>query len=226
MFNLVTGKEKEFNTIIARSGAGKTALAYLLVKHYNKPTIIIDCFEQFKGNKISFSTFLNLSTNINYLDDFYKNKRQVIIDARVTESEEIFKILMQSKRFHNLLVFVDEIDLFLQSNRVNNKHPFYEFVNRGRHKEFYLITTSRNTANIPKPLIAQTDYFYFSDLIEKGALDMVDETLKGFNISGVIRNLEKYEFLKVDVNRKILQRLRTKAHWLEYFTQIKNKGNK
>ena len=219
MFSLVTGKEKEFNTIIARSGAGKTALAYLLVKHYNKPTLIIDCFNQFKGDKLSFSEFLELSTNYNYLQDFYLNKRQIIINAKVTESEEIFNILMNAKRFKNMLIFVDEIDLFLQSNRVNNKHPFYEFVNRGRHKEFYLITTSRNTANIPKPLIAQTDFFYFSDLIEKGAIDFVEETLKGFNISGIIRNLDKYEFLKVDVNKKILQRLRTRAQWLEYYSK-------
>lgn len=221
MFSLVTGKEKEFNTIIARSGAGKTALAYLLVKHYNKPTLIIDCFNQFKGDSVTFNEFLELSTNYKYLNDFYANNRQIIIKAKVTQSEEIFNILMNSKRFKNMLIFVDEIDLFLQSNRVNNKHAFYEFVNRGRHKEFYLITTSRNTANIPKPLIAQTDFFYFSDLIEKGAIDFVEETLKGFNISGVIRNLEKYEFLKVDVNKKILQRLRTRAEWLEYFTTQK-----
>jgi len=219
LFSLVTGKEKEFNTIIARSGAGKTALAYLLVKHYAKPTLIIDCFNQFKGHSVTFNQFLELSTDYNYLNDFYANNRQIIIKAKVTQSEEIFNLLMNSKRFKKMLIFVDEIDLFLQSNRVNNKHPFYEFVNRGRHKEFYLITTSRNTANIPKPLIAQTDFFYFSDLIEKGAIDFVEETLKGFNISGVIRNLEKYEFLKVDVNKKILQRLRTRAEWLEYFTQ-------
>ena len=128
---------------------------------------------------------------------------------------------MSSKRFKNLLIFVDEIDLFLQSNKVNNKHPFYEFINRGRHKNFFLITTSRNTANIPKPLIAQTDFFYFSDLVEKGALDFVNDTLKGLNVVDTIRNLKKYEFLKVDVNNKILQRLHTRAEWLEYFTTQK-----
>lgn len=224
MFNLITGKKKEFNTIIARSGAGKTALAYLLIKHYHKPTIIIDCFDQFDGQKMSFKSFLELSTNIKFLEDFYSNKRQYIIKAKATESQEIFNILMTAKRFKDLLVFVDEIDLFLQADRVNNKHSFYEFVNRGRHKQFFLITTCRNTANIPKPLIAQTDFFYFSDLVEKGALTFVDETLKGLNISNVIRNLEQYQFLKVDVNKKKLQRFHTKMEWLEYFNNTpKNK---
>ena len=217
MFNLVTGKKKEFNTIIARSGAGKTALAYLLIKHYDKPTLIIDSFNQFDGLKISFSKFLELSTNAEFLTKFYAQNHQIIINSNPSESEFIFNTLMHSKRFKNILIFVDEIDLFLQSDRVNNKHSFYEFINRGRHKEFFLITTARNTANIPKPLIAQTDFFYFSDLIEKGAISFVDETLKGLNISNIIRELKKYEFLKVDVNGKIIQRLRTRAEWLEYF---------
>ena len=217
MFNLVTGKKKEFNTIIARSGAGKTALAFLLIKQYHKPTLIIDSFNQFDGDKISFSKFLELSTNFDFLTRFYKDKHQIIIQSNPSESDFIFNTLMRSKRLKNILVFVDEIDLFLQSDRVNNKHAFYEFINRGRHKEYFLITTARNTANIPKPLIAQTDFFYFSDLIEKGAISFVDETLKGLNISSIIRDLKKYEFLKVDVNGKIIQRLRTKAEWLEYF---------
>jgi hypothetical protein len=217
MIELLTGRKKEFNTIIARSGAGKTALGFLLIKHYYKPTLIIDCFNQFKGASMTWSDFLSSSVNLEFLEDFYGYKRQIIIKSTPAESEEIFFHLMNSKRFKDLLIFVDEIDLFLQADRVGNSHSFYNFINRGRHKNFYLITTARNTANIPKPLIAQTDFFYFSDLIEKGAINFVNETLKGLNISETIRNLKKYEFLKVNVNNKKLYRLNTRIEWLEFF---------
>lgn len=217
MINLLIGKNKEFNTIIARSGAGKTALAFLLIKFYHKPTLIIDCFNQFTGFSMTWAEFLSHSTKLDFLEDFYAHKRQIIIKSSSTESEDIFNHLMNSKRFKDLLIFVDEIDLFLQADRVSNSHSFYNFINRGRHKNFYLITTARNTANIPKPLIAQTDFFYFSDLIEKGAISFVNETLKGLNISETIRNLRKYEFLKVNVNNKKLYRLNTRIEWLEFF---------
>lgn len=217
MISLLTGKKKEFNTIIARSGVGKTALAFLLVKHYYKPTLLIDCFDQFTGFSMSWAEFLTHSIKVEFLEDFYAHKRHIIIKSSSAESEQIFNHLMNSKRFKDLLVFVDEIDLFLQADRVSNSHSFYNFINRGRHKNFYLITTARNTANIPKPLIAQTDFFYFSELIEKGAINFVSETLKGLNISNIIRGLEKYQFLKVNVNTKKLYRLDTRIEWLELF---------
>lgn len=217
MFGLITGKKKEFNTIIARSGAGKTFLAYCLIKWYHKPTLIFDSFNQFDGVSLTWSQFLEKSTNLSFMEDFYNNKRQIIIRTKPQESQEIFYHLMTARRFKDLLIFVDEIDLFIGSDRVSNSHAFYEFVNRGRHKEFFLITTARNTANIPKPLIAQTDYFYFSDLVEKGAIDFINETLKGFNIADTIRRLKKHQFLKVDVNKKELFTLNTRIEWLEFF---------
>lgn len=213
----MTGKKKEYITIIARSGAGKTALALFLIKHKHKPTIILDSFSQFSGNSYTFSQFLELSVNAVFLEDFYTNKRQIIIRTNSNESQGIFNTLMNGKRFKDLLVFVDEIDLFIGSDRVSNSHAFYEFINRGRHKNFDLITTSRNTANIPKPLIAQTDIFYFSDLVEKGAINFINDTLKGFNLSEKIRNLKQFEFLKVDVNKKRFYTLNTRIEWLEFF---------
>jgi len=227
MFNLVTGKKKEFNTIIARSGAGKTALAFLLVKRYFMPSLIIDSYGQFNGQSMTFNEFLELSTNADFLKDFYENKRAYVIKSSQKESNHVFSTLMNSKRFKKMLIFVDEIDMYIGKDRINNSHPFYEFVNRGRHKEFYLITTSRNTANIPKQLIAQTDNFYFSDLIENGALKFVDETFKSMNIIGLIKELEQYQFLKVLVNDKKVQKFHTKMEFLDLFSgqkQIKNKG--
>jgi hypothetical protein len=219
MFNLVTGKKKEFSTIIARSGAGKTALAYLLIKRYFMPTLIIDTYNQFKGSKITFNRFLELSTDINFLNDFYALKRQIVINAKEGEIEFIFNTLMTSKRFKGILIFIDEIDMTLGNDRIKNKDSFYHFLNRGRHKEFFLITTARNTASIPKQLIGQTDFFYFSDLIEKGAIDFVNDTLKGLRVADAIRDLKKYQFLRVDVNNKIVQRFHTRAEWLDYFSQ-------
>lgn len=221
MFSLVTGKKKEFNTIIARSGAGKTALAYLLIKCYCMPTLIIDSCNQFQGERMTFTQFLELSTDAQFLEDFYSNNRTYVIDSNQQECKHVFSSLMKSRRFKKMLIFVDEIDMYLGSDRVHNSHPFYEFINRGRHKEFYLITTSRNTANIPTQLIAQTDNFYFSDLIEKGALKFVDETFKAMNIIGLIQELENYQFLKVLVNAKKVQRFYTKMEWLDFFTSQK-----
>lgn len=227
MFNLITGKQKEFNLILAPSGSGKTALAYLLTKKYFLPSLIIDSCEQFNGDSMTFNEFLEKSTNAEFLKDFYTNKRQYVIKSETKESAFLFKTLMSAKRFKNMLVFVDEIDLYIGADRVANSHPFYEFINRGRHKEFNAIFTARATANIPKTLIGQTDFFYIGDLIEKGALKFIDETFKKLNILPIVESLESYQFLKVHAKTKRVQRFHTKVEWLDLFsgqTQNKIKG--
>lgn len=227
MFSLVTGKKKEFRLILAPSGSGKTALAFLLVKQSFKPSIIIDSCEQFKGNSMTFNEFLELTTNIDFLNDFYTNKRQYVIKSNTNESEHVFNSLMRSKRLKNMLIFIDEIDMYVGADRVKNSHPFYEFVNRGRHKEFSAIFTARSTANIPKTLIGQTDFFYIGDLIEKGALNFIDETFKKMRLLPLVEQLESFQFLKVDVKKKRVQKFHTSMQFLDLFSgqkQIINKG--
>ncbi|NOQ31865.1 MAG: hypothetical protein GQ570_12145 [Helicobacteraceae bacterium] len=215
---IVTGKSKKFGTVIARSGAGKTLLCHLLIKAQNKACIVVDTFEQFESEyTMSFEELVEAFNNNDFKESFYKYKKTIVLRMGNGSLDSFFKLLMNSTRFNELLVFVDEIDLNLQSARVNNDDGFYEFLNRGRHKNFDLLTTCRNTANIPKPLIAQTDYFYFSDLIEKGALDFVENTLKGMNVTEELQKLETYEFLIVDVNNKGLTKLKPKLEWLDLF---------
>lgn len=213
-----TGHKKKFNTIIARSGAGKTLLAYILVKLSDKPKIIIDDSYQFDHDLIfDFTDLVAAFNDQEFKELFYKYKQTAIVRLGSVTAHDFFNLIMESKNFHDLLIFVDEIDMVLNSAKVNNNHGFYTFINKGRHKDLDLITTCRNTANIPKPLIGQTDFFYFSDLIEKGALDFVEETLKGLGVSELIDKLDEYQFLKVDVNNKKLEVLKTDIKWLDYF---------
>jgi len=215
---IVTGKNKQFSTVISRSGAGKTMLCYFLIKAQKKPCIIFDTAKQFEHDLImSFEDFINAFNDIDFRESFYKYKKTIVLRATEKHFDSFFSLLMDSSKFSDLLVFVDEIDLAIQSSRVNNDSGFYEFLNRGRHKNFDLLTTCRNTANIPKPLIAQTDFFYFSDLIEKGAISFVDDTLKGMQVSEDLNTLEKYQFLVVDVNNKKKWTLSTRVEWLDLF---------
>lgn len=213
-----TGHKKEFRTIIARSGAGKTILAYYLLKMIDKPKIVIDSCEQFNSDlELDFTQFINCFNDNDFRESFYKYKKTLVLRLGGTSLNVFFETLMKSKKFSNIVVFVDEIDIVLNSAKVNNDSGFYEFLNRGRHKDFDLITTSRNTANIPKPLIGQTDFFYFSDLIEKGAINFVDETLQGLEIKELLDELETYQFLKVDVNKKELSKFKTSMEWEKLF---------
>lgn len=215
---LITGHKKKFNIIIARSGAGKTALSFFLVKLSDKPRIIIDDAYQFENDLVfTFTDLIAAFNDQDFKESFYKYKKTIVLRLGGVTLHDFFKVIMESKNFHDLLIFVDEIDIVLGSARVNNDHGFYTFINKGRHKDFDLITTCRNTANIPKPLIAQADFFYFSDLIEKGAIQFVEETLKGLGVSEIIKDLEEYQFLKVDVNNKKLEVLKTDIKWLDYF---------
>lgn len=218
MFNLVTGKKKEYNLILAPSGSGKTALAYLLIKKYRMPSLIIDSCEQFTGESMTFTEFLEKSTNAKFLQDFYENKRQYVIKSNTGESEFLFNTLMKSKRLKGIMIFVDEIDMYIGADRVKNSHSFYEFINRGRHKEFNAIFTARATANIPKTLIGQTDYLYVGDLVEKGSLNFIDETFKRMKLLQYVEVLESFEFLKVNVKVKMFQRFKTRIEWLNYFS--------
>lgn len=214
---IVTGHKKQFNTVIARSGAGKTLLCFFLLKLNDKPKIIIDKFFQFeKGLEMTFTEFVAAFNDTDFVESFYKYNKTIILRPGGS-IDSFFELVLRSKKFHDLMIFIDEIDVVLGTAKVNNDSGFYELINRGRHKDLDLLTTCRNTANIPKPLIAQTDFFYFSDLIEKGAINFVEETLKGLGVAELLPQLEDYEFLKVDVNNKILERLKTDITWLKYF---------
>ena len=43
-------KKKCFELILSKSGNGKTVIEYFLIKAKQKPTLIIDSYNQFKGS--------------------------------------------------------------------------------------------------------------------------------------------------------------------------------
>lgn len=212
------GFKKEFGTVIARSGAGKTALCFLLMMAKLKPCLVIDNYEQFEHDyEMTFEELIEAFNDADFRESFYKYKKVIVIRLGNTTLDTFFHLLMKSGQYNDLLVFVDEIDMTLGQSEITNKHGFYQFLNRGRHKNFDLLTTCRNTANIPKQLIGQTDYFYFSDLMEKGAIDFVKETLKGMEVVDEIQELKEHHFMQVDVKAKTKATLNPDIKWCDYF---------
>lgn len=213
-----TGYKKTFTTVLARSGGGKTMLCYFLLKAQKKPCLIVDNFEQFEDElTMSFEELVEAFNNEDFRNSFYKYKKTILVRLGNTSIDTFFTLIMKSKKFENLLIFVDEIDINLAKSTVKNADSFYEFLNRGRHKNLDFLSTCRNTANVPKVLIGQTDVFYFSDIIEKGTIAFIDETLHKLDVKDEIADLEKYEFLKVDINSKELSKLNTDIEWLKLF---------
>lgn len=212
---IITGKKKMFITILARSGGGKSVLALLLGKAQKKALIVVDTYEQYHDElTMSFEELVEAFNDIKFVESFFKYKKTIILRRGKSSLNSFFDLLMRSSKFENMMILVDEIDMNLGQATVSNKDGFYEFLNRGRHKNFDLITTCRNTQNIPKALIGQTDYFYFSDLIDKGAIAFVDETLHTLDVKEILPTLEPFEFLVVDVNAKDKWKIKTKKEWL------------
>lgn len=149
-----TGFKKIFSTVIARSGAGKTMLCYFLIKAQNKPVIVLDNFEQFENELVmTFEDLIKAFNDEDFRNSFYKYKKTIVIRLGDTSLDTFFQLIMKSKKFSDLLIFVDEIDINLGKPAVTNKDFFYEFINRGRHRNLDFLCTCRNTQNIPKPLI-------------------------------------------------------------------------
>ena len=215
---ITTGKSKCFKTVIARSGAGKTLLCYFETMMAKKPALIIDTYEQLNHSlEMGIEELVEAFNDDDFKDSFYKYKKKIVIRLGNHTLNGFFDLLTSSSKFHDLLVFVDEVDMNLTHSEVKSSDGFYKFLNRGRHKNFDLLTTCRNTANIPKTLIGQTDIFILTDLIEKGAINFVDNTLTGLNVSEDLQELEDYEFLYVDVNTKEKYKIKTSLDWVKEF---------
>jgi|GEM_PF-6373487 len=214
---LTTGKQKEFGTVLASSGEGKTLVTYLLMKAKNKPTIIIDNNEQFTGYHKSLKELVAYFLDLDNTKDFITYKRQLLVRLKNDEAKDFYAFLLISKFLAGTLILNDEIDLTLGTANVPNSHPFYEFCNRGRHLEYELLTTARATQNIPKCLTQQTDIYYIGRVNNFPMLEYLEKNTGVKNLEKILDSLEKYQFIKHTDGKKDLQKFMFNFKLLDLF---------
>jgi hypothetical protein len=211
--------KKNFDFILSRSGAGKTFLMYLLIYKHRRPSIVLDNHYQFKTEL----TFKNLDEFLDYmqhdkLNDFIIYKKKAVLRLNEDEKETFFKLMNNSIKYKNFLICIDELEIFLEKNRLSNSSNFFKFLNTARHKNYYLITTSKRIASIPKNIINEADNIFISDLIDKHSLKYLNETFYTFkNLLNEISKLKKYQFLRIYVNDKKIKKFKTKEKHYKLF---------
>ena len=214
---LVVGKKKEFNLILSKSGNGKTVLEYLLMKAKQKPTIIIDNYNQFKGYHKSLKELSAYFLDFDNVEDYTTLKRQIIVSLKPDESGAFFDYLLASKFLGGSLIVCDEIDMVLGTANVSNAHPFYEFCNRGRHLEYNLIATSRATQNVPKCLTQQTDVYYIGKIQNKPMLDYLTLNTNIKDIEELCEALNPYQFLQYNTETEQTKKVMLNSDLLSLF---------
>jgi len=214
---LVVGKKKEFNLILSKSGNGKTVLEFLLMKAKQKPTIIIDNYNQFKGYHKSLKELSAYFLDFENVNDYTALKRQIMVSLKPDEAGAFFDYLLTSKFLAGSLIVCDEIDMVLGTANVSNSHPFYEFCNRGRHLEYNLIATARATQNVPKCLTQQTDVYYIGKIQNKPMLDYLTLNTNIKDVGDLCDALAPYEFLQYNTETEQTQKLKLDSALLSLF---------
>lgn len=204
---LVIGKRKKFSLILSKSGNGKTVLEFLLMKAEQKPTIIVDNYNQFKGHHKSLKELSAYFLDFDNVVDFTTLKRQIYVSLEPNEAGEFFDYLLTSKFLSGSLIVCDEIDMILGSANVSNSHPFYEFCNRGRHLEYDLIATARATQNVPKVLTQQTDVYYIGRVQNKPMLEYLTLNTNIKNIGDLCNELAQYQYLQYNTETEETKKL-------------------
>ena len=197
---LETGKKKEFEVILSKSGNGKTVLEYLLIKSKQLPTLIIDNYNQFKGTHKSLKQLVGYFLDFENLDDFRAFNRQILVKLQPNEANEFYEWLLNSKFLSGCLIVNDEIDLTLGTSNVQPSHAFYQFCNRGRHLEYKFIATARATQNIPKVLTQQTDIYYIGRVQNRPMLEYLESNTNIKNIEKITSELDEYQYIKYNTS--------------------------
>lgn len=194
---LETGKNKDFSLFVAESGNGKTMLMFLLMKAANKPTIIIDNYNQIKGSHKSLKQLQDYFGDFVNVEDFIDNSRQILVSLKPTEAGAFYEYIMACKFLAGTLIVNDEIDLCLGTSKISESHPYYEFCNRGRHLEFDHMATARATQNVPKCLTQQVDNFYIGMAQNAYMMEFVEKNISVKGLKTLCEGLEPYRYLKV-----------------------------
>lgn len=200
---LVTDKSKCFELILSKSGNGKTVVEYFLIKSKQLPTIIIDSFNQFKGNHKTLKQLISYFLDFENLKDFKEFNRQILVSLKPHEAEDFYHYLLSSKILNGCLIVNDEIDLTLGTANISNNHSFYQFCNRGRHQEFKFIATARATQNIPKALAQQTDIYHIGKIQNKPMLDYLQSNTNLKDIESLTSQLKDFEYIRYNTNSEI-----------------------
>jgi len=214
---LVTGKSKEFSLILSKSGNGKTVVEYLLTMTKQKPTLIIDSYNQFQGVHKTLKQLVSYFLDYENLEDFRGFKRRILIALKPNEANEFYEYLLKSKFLNGCLIVNDEIDMTLGTANVSNQHAFYQFCNRGRHQEFNFIATARATQNIPKVLAQQTDIYYIGKVQNKPMLDYLSNNTNIKDLEVLTDGLEDYQYLRYDTSSEVIKKFKYEFELLNDF---------
>lgn len=173
-------------TIIGRRGEGKTTLAEKFVLYRSQPVIIIDPLSQFKGLR-----FFNVRQLLDHaIKHQFSISRPLI--ATIYEMDEFALICKIALGHRNLMLVVDEVDLF-DSPQFQDSY-FKKIIHLGRHYNIDLVTTSRRPANISRDLTSQTSEFYIFNITEKRDLDYF--SFINSDLPEKIKQLPKFHHIK------------------------------
>lgn len=170
-------------------GEGKTTLARRFVKHRAQPCIIVDPLSQFDGRR-----FFDARTLLDYILQGGGLSISSPLIATIYEPEDFSIICKVALAYKNIMLVVDEVDLF--DSPFSSDPSFKRIIHLGRHYKIELITTSRRPANISRDITSQTAEFYIYKVTEKRDLDYF--SYLNADLPERIRALNKYHFIKYD----------------------------
>lgn len=175
-------------TIIGMRGEGKTTLANHFIKYRTKPVIIVDPLSQFQGQR-----FFDAHSLLDHALTRGITLAQPLI-ATIFEQEDFNIICQIAVRHKNVMLVIDEVDMFDSPHSVDK--DFKRIIHLGRHFKLDLVTTSRRPANISRDLTSQTAEFYIFKVTEKRDLDYFAE--RSSELPDKIKALKKYHYIKYD----------------------------
>ncbi len=189
-------------TVIGKKGYGKTTLVKLLVLLSNKPSIIIDPRFQFENEHYLY--FNNTENAEQWLKDnfqkFYAFNKKIVIQSAEKQKIDSFLEFIY-KYFKDIVLVIDEIDMFYNQKGFNDETSFYKLIHYGRHSRIDIITTSRRPANIPKDLTSQTDEFCLFQTKENNDIKYLSQYLYGQEVFETLRNLERFKYMEYDTEK-------------------------
>jgi hypothetical protein len=133
--------------VLGKTGTGKSTLVKRLIEK-SKRTVILDPLFEYNG------------TSVNSLEEMkalsFSSFNEFRLSFRSSEEEEVNAVFRISWSLGNVLLVVEESDMFLDGK---NKY-FNALVGQGRHRNVHLICIARRTPEVNKAFRAQATSFF------------------------------------------------------------------